>query len=168
MTTPLTRYRDMKAANAAAGQYWFAPDTMAFFGTKLGQVVGTVGSRTVFVFTNTTPPAGTDGEGWHYFGVFDADTASVTTSARFTHYDAALFAARDWLADVTAGVTVAGYAFARGLSFGETRAWADQLVEIDGHAAVFVEPNPGVNGDAVLTRSAVECLDQQVAAEDPS
>ncbi len=70
---------ELKAANKAAGFYWFSPDTMSFFSSAVESEV-LVGNR--FVTSEKTP----SGRKGYTVREFDQDTARIHTVGRFMGY----------------------------------------------------------------------------------
>lgn len=78
MPGPFKTIAEIKAANAALGHFWFSPETIKFFGTKIMPTV--VDGR--YFITSEQPPHGP-----RKYSVRRAeDNGSISTVGKFCHY----------------------------------------------------------------------------------
>ena len=70
---------DIRRANKAAGRFWFSPDTLRFFKSRIGDTVYE-GPGGVFFVSSEKPPHGPRA---HTVRQFDPETKSVATVGPF-------------------------------------------------------------------------------------
>jgi hypothetical protein len=95
-----TTMAEVREANRRAGQHFFDPDTMRFFGSRVGSVVYPVGNRVLFV--TSEQDRGPGDRAWHGERLYtvreakpDGGIATVSEFGQFTtHHGAVAFIKR--------------------------------------------------------------------------